>query len=151
MKHPEQQTGDFESAAIRRLIDVRLKARLRHKTLSDSSVTHPDDDVVNAFVEGRLEDAESLFVISHLVSCTSCLHLTAQLVRLEPEMGEVGSTSLPDEQPGPLQRFFDRLAPNVNPSIGEDVVFAYEEKDESATSEDPKSKPNSPKSETESL
>ena len=86
MKHTEQQNGDFESAAIRRLIDLRLKARLRDQTQSDSPAAHPDDDVVSAFVEGQLEDAESLSVISHLVSCTSCLHLTAQLARFEPEM-----------------------------------------------------------------
>lgn len=130
MKHPEQQNGDFETTAIRRLIDIRLKARLSDKNLPSASAAHPDDDLVNAFVEGRLEDAESLAVISHLVSCTSCLHLTAQLARFEPEMDEVGSTTTPTEDPGPLQRFFDRLATGVMPSINEDAVFAYEEKKE---------------------
>lgn len=132
MKHTEQQNGDFESAAIRRLIDLRLKARLRDKSLSDS---HPDDDVVSAFVEGQLEDAESLSVISHLVGCTSCLHLTAQLARFEPEADEVAHASPPEETPGPLQRFFDRLAMNVSPSLEEDVVFAYEEKKEPSEKE----------------
>ncbi len=135
MKHPEQQNGDFETAAMRRLIDIRLKARLSDKNLSSSAAAHPDDDVVNAFVEGRLEDAESLSVISHLVSCTSCLHLTAQLARFELEMDEVSSTSTPNEDPGPLQRFFDRLAAGVLPSINEDAVFAYEEKKEADAGE----------------
>lgn len=132
MKHTEQQNGDFESAAIRRLIDFRLKARLRDKIQSDLPAAHPDDDVVSAFVEGQLEDAESLSVIAHLVGCTSCLHLTAQLARVEPEMDEVAGASTPDEAPGPLQRFFDRLAPSVSPSMDEDAVFAYEEKKEDA-------------------
>jgi hypothetical protein len=135
MKQTLQQNGDFETTAIRRLIDIRLKARLSDKNLSSASADHPDDDLVNAFVEGRLEDAESLSVISHLVSCTSCLHLTAQLARFEPEMDEVSSTSTSDEDPGPLQRFFDRLATGVMPSINEDAVFAYEEKKESDAGE----------------
>lgn len=135
MKHTEQQNGDFESAAIRRLIDLRLKARLRDKTVSDSPAAHPDDDVVSAFVDGQLEDSESLSVISHLVSCTSCLHLTAQLARFERELDEVGSAGTPDEAPGPLQRFFDRLSTSVTPSLGEDAVFAYEEKKEDAKAE----------------
>ena len=135
MKQTLQQNGDFETAAIRLLIDIRLKARLSDQNLSSSSAAHPDDDVINAFVEGQLEDAESLSVISHLVSCTSCLHLTAQLARFEPEMDEVSSTSPPNEDPGPLQRFFDRVAAGVLPSIDEDAVFAYEEKKESDAGE----------------
>ena len=146
MKHVEQQNGDFESAAIRRLIDLRLKARLREKT--DSSVAHPDDDVVNAFVEGQLEDAESLSVIAHLVSCTTCLHLTAQLVRFEPDLDEVARDSVPEEPSGRLQRFFDRLATGVTPGIGEDAVFAYEEKKGSGEKPEPRDEPPQNDSET---
>jgi hypothetical protein len=131
MKKPEQEKPDFETPLMGRLIDVRLKARLRDQSLSAASIDHPDDDAISAFAEGRLADAESLSIISHLVSCATCLHLTADLIRLEPEMTEVGSDSLPDQEPGSLRRFLDRIAEGVTLS-NEDAVFAYQENDEAA-------------------
>lgn len=126
---------DFSRAAISRLVADRLKLRLRGENLSDESPEHLDDDSMAAFVEGRLEDAEARPIISHLVNCASCLHLTAQLIRYEAETDDVSSASVPDESAGPLRRFFDRLASGVVPTLGEDVVFAYNEKENNSKEE----------------
>ena len=131
MKSAEQQKGDPQVTAIRRAIDVRLKARMRDEALARAAAAHPDEDVINAYVEGWLEESKADSLTSHLVSCASCLHLTAQLIRFDPEMDEAAAPSADVDQ-GPLQRFFDRLTAGVLPSMGEDAVFAYQDNGESA-------------------
>lgn len=157
MKSAEEQKGDPQVAAIRRAIDVRLKAWMRDGASAPAAAAHPDEDVINAYVEGWLEESKAGALISHLVSCASCLHMTAELIRFDPEMDEAASPTTEVEQ-SPLQRFFDRLASDVlptidedsGPSIGEASVYAYnlQEKDKAATTE-PEADENSP-SETES-
>lgn len=131
MKSAEQQKGDPQVTAIRRAIDLRLKARMRDEAAARAAAAHPDEDVINAYVEGWLEESKADALTSHLVNCASCLHLTAQLIRFDPEMDEAAAPS-GDVDQGPLQRFFDRLASGVLPAIGEDVVFAYQDNGESA-------------------
>jgi len=146
MNSAEKQKGDPQVAAIRRLIDARLKARTR-RNAARAVAAHPDEDVINAFVEGWLEESESKSLISHLVSCPSCLHLTAQLIRLDPATEDVVSPSAAADQ-GPLQRFFERLATGVMPSIQEDAVFAYQDQGETESAE--KSEPEDESSKDDS-
>jgi len=143
MNMAEKQKGDPQVAAIRRLIDARLKARTRQNA-ARAVAGHPDEDVINAFVEGWLEESDSKSLISHLVSCPSCLHLTAQLIRSDPATEDVVSPSAAADQ-GPLQRFFERLATGVMPSTQEDAVFAYQDKGETESAEKPESKDESSK------
>ena len=151
MKTANQQNGDFDKSAIARLIDVRLKARLQDESQSVAPTTHLDADAVAAFVEGRLDEAQSRPMIAHLVRCASCLHITAQLIHFQPEMDEVSSASRPDEDAGPLQRFLERIAAGVLPSTTEDAVFAYQDNGESMSgdSADAQSEPSTTDPETE--
>ena len=142
MKTPEQQNYDSETLVIRRLIELRLKARWRDEVLSAASIAHPDEDVVSTFMEGRLDTAESLSIVSHLVNCASCLHLTADLVRFAPDMDEFDGSESLSQAPGPLRMFLDRIAEGVIPSGG-DAVFAYQEKDQSANDDEPEPGPES--------
>ena len=48
MNSSEQHRQDFEP--VRRLLEARLKARMR-ETAGSAGDRHPDDDVINAFVE----------------------------------------------------------------------------------------------------
>ena len=144
LSEPQDKYG--ESGTLQQLIELRLKARLRQETLAKGADDHPDEDMVNALVEGRLEDNESAVLISHLVGCAPCLHLTSELLRAEPEMDEVSSSAEPAAEPGPLRRFLDRFAGSLTPSIEEDVVFAYGEKLENEAPEaDPELPENDPK------
>jgi hypothetical protein len=133
MKAPQPHSSDFETTAIRRLVDVRLKARFRDETTSPAGA-HADEDTINAFVEGRLEESESYSVTAHLVSCAQCLHLTAQLIRFAPVGDELEAASAPGEEGGPLQRLFAGLSGLV-PSLDEDAVFAYQDPTKPATEE----------------
>ena len=125
MKAPSEQNGDFEMTAIRRLVDVRLKVRFRDEAPSPAGA-HTDEDTINAFVEGRLEDAQSGSVTSHLVTCAQCLHLTAQLIRFAPEARDLDAASELSEEGGPLQRLVAGLSGMV-PSLDEEAVFAYQD------------------------
>lgn len=123
---------DFPRAAISRLVAERLKLRLAGDNPSVAGTMHLDADTMTAFVEGRFEDAEARPLISHLVNCASCLHLTAELIRYDSDPDEAG---VPDESAGPLRRFFDRLATGALPQFNEDTVFAYHEKDNGSETE----------------
>jgi hypothetical protein len=87
---------------------------------------HLDEDALSAFIEGRLSEPESTPVISHLVYCGFCRRITAQLVRLESEMGGV-ETSAPigSGEPGRVRRLLQELAARVIPSADDEAVFAY--------------------------
>jgi hypothetical protein len=72
--------GNMENIKIQGLLDSYL--RVRTNTI-ESQGQHLDDDLLSAFVEGRLGDAESKPVTTHLVDCGFCRNVTAELVRLE--------------------------------------------------------------------
>ena len=87
---------------------------------------HLDEDALSAFIEGRLSEAESAPVVSHLVACGFCRRITAQLVRLEAETSaaEVDTAAMPAE-PGRIRRFLQTIAERVIPPTDEAAVFAY--------------------------
>lgn len=87
---------------------------------------HLDEDALSAFVEGRLTEQEAAPVIQHLVACGFCRRITAQLVRLESEIGPV-EESAPGaaDEPGRIRRLLDDLSSRVFPQPEGDAVFAY--------------------------
>jgi len=115
-----------ETETIRYLIHQRLKARVPAEALPGPLEAHLDEDAICAFVEGRLAEAESAPVITHLVACASCRHTTAQLIRLESQF-DPESDPTPVEGPGPVRSLLEHLASRITPSFEEDVVFAYQD------------------------
>lgn len=113
-----------ETDAIRYLIHERLRARLA--TESRSLENHLDEDAICAFVEGRLEEAESTPVISHLIACASCRQTTAQLIRLGSQFDPENDSTASEESPGRVP-FLERLASHLAPTFEEDAVFAYQD------------------------
>jgi hypothetical protein len=113
-----------ETEAIRYLIEQRLKARLSAESPASE---HLDEDAISAFVEGRLEEAESSPVISHLIACTSCRQTTAQLVRLDSQFDTEAESAALEEHPGPVPSLLERLTSRLAPSFEEDAVFAYQD------------------------
>lgn len=129
---------DKKTDTIRELIGQRLKV-VAAAELSDVSVQpHLDEDVIAAFVEGRLLDNECKPVLTHLAACGSCRRASAQMVQLENQIDADVASEVGDEEPGRLEAMLSRLRATV-PSINEDVVFAYQNPEEAqkvATSED---------------
>jgi hypothetical protein len=128
-----EQQGGTETETIRYMIDQRLKAR----TSDDSAAplgAHVDEDAICAFVEGRLDDAEASPVISHLITCSSCRHETALLIRFESRF-ESENDPTPVEGPGRVRLLLERLAAGLAPSVEEDAVFAYQDPEPDQTAE----------------
>ena len=115
-----------ETETIRYLIEQRLKTLMPAESLPEPLDAHLDEDAICAFVEGRLEEAESAPVITHLVACTPCRHTTAQLIRLESQFNPE-SDPTPVETPGPVRSLLEHLASRITPSFEEDAVFAYQD------------------------
>lgn len=129
MKRQDWQNLNAEHLAIARLVDLRLKSNPEFISNPESSVSHPDSDLVTSFVEGRLEAGDARAIISHLVRCSSCRHLTAQLARTLPEDCEVGNAVMPAETSSAVDGIIERLRESFAPS-SEDAVFAYQETDQ---------------------
>jgi hypothetical protein len=114
-----------ETEGIRRMIHghLRRRALVAPPMLA---AAHLDEDALSAFTEGRLSETESAPVVKHLVSCSFCRRITAQLVRLDSEVGESAQVSpVAQEEPGRIRRLLDDLASRVFPSSDDDAVFAY--------------------------
>ena len=100
--------------------------RLKTLTQVEALDAHPDEDTICAFVEGRLEEAGSSQMVSHLIACGSCRHTTAQLSRLDSQINAENDSLLQDEAPGRLRLLLEGLVSRVTPASEEDAVFAYQ-------------------------
>jgi hypothetical protein len=110
---------------IGRLLRQRYGAGAKHGTASHCSTPHLDDDSLNAFVEGRLSDAEMAPFASHLVECGPCRHASAELLRLSGEFDLIDApTSTVEREPGRIRKFLDDLVSRVL-ATDESAVFAY--------------------------
>lgn len=109
---------------IRYLVEQRLKSRTMNES-SPATTAHLDEDVISAFVEARIDEAESQPIIAHLVECAACRHTTAQLIRLESEFDAEVADEIPNDDPGRVRQLFDRLAAGLTPS-SEAEVFGYQ-------------------------
>ena len=138
-----------ESERFRSLLHAHL---LRSNSSSAQTLpagAHLDEDMLSAFVEGRLSEMESAPIVKHLVSCSTCRNITAQLIRLDAELAnDVSEAHAPQqEEPGRIRHLLSDLASRVFPST-ETEVFAYhapaddfEKKDEAKENSEPKEKP----------
>ena len=139
-----------ESDRVRRMVHQHLSGRgSLASTASAAAGAHLDEDALSVFVEGRLSEPEAAPLIRHLVTCASCRHITAQLIRLDTELvAAYAPAQAPQaEEPGRIRRLLADLAARVLPASEGDVVFAYhapaddfEKKDEAKGGEEPENK-----------
>ena len=117
-------TVDKKAETIREMIGQRLKAVAVAELSNVPVQSHLDEDVIAAFVEGRLLDNECQPVLAHLAACGACRRASAQMVQLENQVdAEPESDSV--EDPGRLESLLSKFGSLV-PTAGEDVVFAYQ-------------------------
>jgi hypothetical protein len=127
--------GNMENIRIQGLLDSYLRVRTN---TNPAQGQHLDDDSLSAFVEGRLSEAESKPVTTHLIDCGFCLNVTAELVKLELAFAD-DTAHAPTESPTKVSEvmngFFSKL---FGSSIGE--VFAHQEEEKKAESEEEETK-----------
>lgn len=114
-----------ETEGIRLMIHQHLQRRAMVHPPVTANV-HLDEDALSAFVEGQLTEQESSPVVQHLVACGFCRRASAELIRLESEIGPADlSATDSTHEPGRIRRLLDDLASRVLPQSEGDAVFAY--------------------------
>lgn len=126
---------DKKTETIQGMIAQRLKTVAAAELSNVPVQPHLDEDVIAAFVEGRLLDNECQPVLAHLAACGACRRVSAQTLQLENQVDADVSAETVDEEPGRLEAVLSRLRAAV-PSINEDVVFAYHSPEEDSERRD---------------
>jgi anti-sigma factor RsiW len=92
-----------------------------------------DEDTLTAFVEGNLSPRESAPAISHLVDCSFCRHVTAELVRLDfafaDEAAPLPATAQQSE-PASVSDVLSNLLSRIFGSTSDSAVLAHQEPEE---------------------
>jgi hypothetical protein len=99
---------------------------------------HLDEDLLSAFIEGKLNQRETAPIIRHLVGCQMCRHVTAQLVQLEFELSE--NTVIPHSkqaETGRFAEFWNFLTARVFNLNDNSAVFAHHDTTETPDSAAP--------------
>ena len=91
---------------------------------------HLDDDVLTAFVEGNLSEREAMPVMKHMSDCSFCLHVSAELIKLDEAMGEetAKATTSDSAEPTKVGDVLGRILTRIF-GAGDGEVFAHEEKE----------------------
>jgi anti-sigma factor ChrR (cupin superfamily) len=123
--------------AVRYMVHCRLNRLAEARAAALVGESHPDEDIMSAFIEGRTSEVETKFIVAHLTDCNSCRAASARLIRLELMLTAQDEPATPTEGPSRFSQFIEGLASQVIPA--EDAVFAYHHPDEEgkSTSEDP--------------
>lgn len=104
--------------------------------------THLDQDTLAAFTEGSLSERETKPVVAHLVECSFCRHITAELVRLDLAFAEdealprTAETGEPSKISAVLSGLFAKM-------FGTGEVFAHNEDEKKEEKEKKDSKDES--------
>ncbi len=114
---------------IQSLMNSYLAAR--EKGRGEAVSLHVDEDSLAAFAEGRLGERESGPVVSHLVDCSFCRHVSAQLIRLNAEFAEsdAETAALPGVEPARISEVLSGLFTKIFGTT-DGAVFAHDEKDD---------------------
>ena len=120
--------ADKKTETIRGMIAQRLKAVAAAELSHLPAQPHLDEDVIAAFVEGRLGDSECQPVLAHLAACGACRRASAQMVQLENQVDSEPAGDVADE-PGRLGLLLSKFGSMVS-ATGEEVVFAYQDSEE---------------------
>ena len=124
-----------QDAQIQDLLGKFLRVYSSSKDSELSRELHLDEDSLSAFVEGNLNRRESQPVITHLVDCSFCRHITAELVKLDYAFAGAEETRTvnveAENQPSKISEVLSGLLTRVFGS-SEEAVFAHQEMEKEA-------------------
>lgn len=125
-----QGTFNSEELKIEKLLNLFLNARVSGDVNSEAVGEHLDDDMLSAFVEGELNSSESLPVVNHLVDCSFCRNVTAELVKLDLQFADEPLVqSVVEEAPSKITQVLNGILAKIFGN-NEGAVFAHQEPDE---------------------
>lgn len=118
---------NIEEIRIQGLLDVFLKRNSSARRFAGDSDEHLDQDTLSAFVEGSLGERQAGPVVSHLVDCSFCRHVTAELVKLDAAFAdEPAREAVADAQPSKISEVLGGLLSRIF-GTGDGSVFAHHE------------------------
>jgi hypothetical protein len=96
-----------------------------------NKVAHPDQDTLAAFTEGSLGEREAAPLVRHLVDCSFCRHISAELIRLDLELAAEtpAITPLTANEPARISEVLSNLFAKIF-GTNDGAVFAHQEKEE---------------------
>jgi hypothetical protein len=93
---------------------------------------HLDHDLLSAFVEGSLNEREAAPALKHLVDCSFCLHVTAELVRLDLAFADEPAAAVQAApEPSRIADVLNNVLARIFGSRDSSAVFAHNEDDPS--------------------
>lgn len=120
---------DPQDIQIQGLLDRFMRSRIPGDELTRET-KHLDDDLLTAFVEGNLGERESKPILNHLVKCSFCRHVTAELIKLDFAFAEEEIQIVAgNNQPSRISEVLSNLLSRIFGS-NDGAVFAHEEKKE---------------------
>lgn len=133
--------NDSQEARIQKLLGGFLHARSSINSSESFAETHLDDDSLTAFIEGNLNRRESQPIIKHLVDCSFCRHITAELVKLDYAFAGIEEnqpvTVIKENEPSKISDVLNGLLSRIF-GANDSAVFAHNEsEDEAENSEKP--------------
>jgi hypothetical protein len=112
---------------IQGLLDRYLHSQDLNKNITLEK--HLDEDLLAAFTEGNLNEREAQPIVSHLVECSFCRHVTAELVRLDLAFaGEDVRFIAAESQPSKISEVLSALLSRIF-GTNDGAVFAHQEKE----------------------
>ena len=102
----------------------------------DALERHIDQDSLAAFTEGTLSEREAAPLVRHLVDCSFCRHITAELVRLDLAFAESPAPeSVPSAEPMKVSEVLSGLFSKIFGTT-DGAVFAHNETEKSEEDKD---------------
>ncbi len=126
-----EKEGSFnlEELKTQKLISNYLHLQVSSNGLSADG-QHLDEDSLSAFVEGNLGQKESQPIVSHLVDCSFCRQVTAELVKLDFALaGEMQQTVVNTETPSKITEVLSNILSRIF-GTNDGAVFAHQETEE---------------------
>ena len=96
---------------------------------------HLDEDTVTAFIEGNLTEREAKPVTTHLVGCTFCRHITAEMIKLDLAFAEDIPAAVSGSEPTKVAEVLNGILSRIFGTT-DGAVFAHQESEEDETDEE---------------
>lgn len=127
-----QKRIDPQYETIKALLGGFLAARRE----ANPAAGHIEQDTIAAFVEGNLSEREAAPVISHMADCGFCLHVSAELIRLDTAFAETPATVTETaSEPGKISEVLSGLFAKIF-GTSDGAVFAHHEEEKKEEQED---------------
>ena len=121
-----------QEATMQGLIGRYLKVHSAGSRGAAASSPHLDNDSLAAFTEGNLSELEARPMVSHLVDCSFCRHVTAEIIRLDLAFADSPVTMAAEKsEPSRVSEVLSGLFTKIF-GTSDGAVFAHNEKDEEA-------------------